>query len=149
MDGISDERSEDNRVNSLIEQVICLEEELQQTREENRILKENILNSNRSLSTEIIGVLSERIDMLRREIRSNPRMEREVLQDESIADLKRITQEFKGVLYAVEQEIGGLLNLCYSQQNDLQERDKQVQLYAQINSKLLLIKNEYVKLKQM
>ncbi|KAI5132231.1 hypothetical protein NEAUS06_0020 [Nematocida ausubeli] len=150
MDEISDDRAQRNRIDRLVEQIIVMEEEMHQIREENRVLKENIINSNKGISNEIIQTLGQQIASLRQEILSAAPVQGECSKcKEAVSALKTTTGDFKRLIYKLEEEISQVLSITYAQNSSLQEKTEQIELYAQINNKLTLIKEEYMRLKNL
>lgn len=142
---VSNERSQE-RINKLIEQLILLEEELQIVKQENRTLKENIINSNKNISNEIIYAVNKHIDSLKKEIYT-PLPNTGILID-SINIFKSNVEDLKRILFRVEEEISSVLTISYRQYEEIQQKNKQIELYARINSKLNLIKDEYIRSKK-
>ncbi|OAG31463.1 hypothetical protein NEIG_00763 [Nematocida sp. ERTm5] len=148
MDGISDDRTERAQVESLIKQIITLEEDMYKVQEENRALKESIIASNRNISDEIIRALTQEISNLRQDILNKPEAKPTigcVTCASTVSTIKTVPNEFKKMLYNIEQEISRVLTIAYSQSSTIQEKNKQLELYAQINAKLMHIKDHYMK----
>ncbi|KAH9386480.1 uncharacterized protein NEMAJ01_1376 [Nematocida major] len=144
-----DETEKNDRMSALIGQVIQLEDEVQRVREENRVLKENIVNSNRNLSQEIVCAVVARIDALRQELHASKKPELDGRVQEAVHVLHAVTEGLKSIAVQLEQEIRGLLESSYSQYKEIQEMSQKLELYAEITRKLLVIKDEYMKTRRM
>jgi len=168
-------REKEVKMNDLLEQIINMEEEIEQLRQENRFLKEEGARGTKLNMNAIVDQISCKIDSSTSQIlekigAKEPEQRatghqpiyrqdqapllhhaadllREINRD-SVNLVKTEIHQIKHGIATLENELKELFSLLYDMNEEIKEKTQRISVYAAINEKLTQIKEEYVRIRQ-